>query len=110
MAYLFLDVALAPEQGWLAWLIALPVKGALILSVAAMIAFVLRRSAAAARHLVWSLALASLFALPLLSLVLPAWQWSAPAALLASPEAIAAGTASSSSVDASALPALPSPA
>jgi beta-lactamase regulating signal transducer with metallopeptidase domain/HEAT repeat protein len=110
MAYLFVDVALTPEQGWLAWLIALSVKGALILSVAAMIAFVLRRSAAASRHLVWSLALASLFALPLLSLVLPAWQWSPLPALLASPEAPAASAAFSSSVDASALPALPSPA
>jgi beta-lactamase regulating signal transducer with metallopeptidase domain/HEAT repeat protein len=104
MAYLFVDAMLAPESGWLAWLIALLVKGALVLSVAAMIALLLRRSAAASRHLVWSLALASLFALPLLSLALPAWQWSPLPDLLASPEASSASLLSAS-VDASAFPA-----
>ncbi|MEN3332245.1 MAG: hypothetical protein V7641_1610 [Blastocatellia bacterium] len=77
MAYLFVEpAAFVQEGGWLALLIALSVKGALILSMAAMTALVLRRAAAASRHLVWSLALASLLALPLLSVALPAWQWS----------------------------------
>ena len=44
MAYVFVDAALAPESGWLAWLIALSVKGALVLSVAGMIALLLRKS------------------------------------------------------------------
>src|SRR5438105_413980 len=98
MAYVFVDAALAPENGWLAWLIALSVKGALVLSVAAMIALLLRRSAAASRHLVWSLALTSLFALPLLSFALPAWQWLQLPALLSSPQAPPASLVSSSSV------------
>jgi HEAT repeat protein/beta-lactamase regulating signal transducer with metallopeptidase domain len=77
MAYVFVEPAmLVQEGGWLALLIALSVKGALILSLAAMTALVLRRAAAASRHLVWSLALASLLVLPLLSVALPAWQWS----------------------------------
>ncbi|MFL6213900.1 MAG: HEAT repeat domain-containing protein [Blastocatellia bacterium] len=110
MAYVFVDAALAPENGWLAWLIALSVKGALVLSVAAMIALLLRRSAAASRHLVWSLALTSLFALPLLSFALPAWQWLQLPALLSSPQAPPASLGSSSSVDSSALPVSASPA
>ena len=76
MAYVFVEPAvLAQEGGWLALLIALSVKSALILGIAAMTALVLRRAAAASRHLVWSLALASLLVLPLLSVALPAWQW-----------------------------------
>jgi beta-lactamase regulating signal transducer with metallopeptidase domain len=77
MAYVFVEPAvLVQEGGWLALLIALSVKGALILGMAGMTAVVLRRAAAASRHLVWSLALASLLVLPLLSVALPAWQWS----------------------------------
>src|SRR5689334_18389606 len=98
MAYVFADAMLAPESGWLAGLIALSVKGALVLSVAAIIALLLRRSAAASRHLVWSLALVSLFALPLLSLTLPAWQGLQVPALLSSPDESSAIPLSSSSV------------
>ncbi|HKP12737.1 MAG TPA: M56 family metallopeptidase, partial [Blastocatellia bacterium] len=88
MAYVFMEpAALAREGGWLAWLVALSMKGVLILSVAALIALALRRSAAASRHLVWSLALASLLVLPLLSLALPAWQWSLIPTTLFSQEA-----------------------
>src|SRR5205085_3237581 len=55
-----------------------------MLGLATLIAFALRRAAAASRHLVWSLAIVGLLALPLLSLALPAWQWSVlPDGLLA---------------------------
>lgn len=75
MAYVFVEPGFGQEGGWLALLLALSVKGALILVTAAIITFFLRRAAAASRHLVWGMALASLLALPLLSAALPAWQW-----------------------------------
>src|SRR5262245_30733359 len=76
MAYVFIEPsALVQEGGWLSLLIALSVKGALILVTAAIVAFFLRRAAAASRHLVWGMGLASLLALPLLSAALPTWQW-----------------------------------
>ena len=43
------------------------VKGVVLLVLATVLAAVLRRSSAAARHLVWSAALAVLVALPVLS-------------------------------------------
>ncbi len=56
--------------GWdLAW------KSAMVLGLAGLITVSLRRSPAAARHLVWSLATAGSLALPLLALAIPAWTW-----------------------------------
>ena len=49
-------------------------KGLIVLAVAAFFAVLLRRSSAASRHWVWTLALASLIALPLLAPFVPAWQ------------------------------------
>jgi beta-lactamase regulating signal transducer with metallopeptidase domain/HEAT repeat protein len=100
MAYLFVEsAALVQEGGGLELLATLAVKGALILGMAAMTTWMLRRAAAASRHLVWSLALASLLALPLLSVALPAWQWSAfPAHLLASQSPAASVTSSRAAV------------
>ena len=54
--------------------IAASLRGTLILMTAAALCLALRRASAAMRHFVWSLALISLMALPLLSLGLPAWQ------------------------------------
>jgi len=50
------------------------IKSAVILSVAGLGARSLRRASAASRHLVWSLAMASLLALPVLSIALPSWR------------------------------------
>ena len=85
MAYLFVEPAAFIEgNGWPALLLALAVKSVFMLGLATLIAFALRRAAAASRHLVWSLAIVGLLALPLLSLALPAWQWSVlPDGLLA---------------------------
>jgi beta-lactamase regulating signal transducer with metallopeptidase domain len=72
----FIDTAglSAHSANWLGLLLAAAVKGALILLIAVVLNFALRRASAASRHLVWSLALASLLALPILSFWLPSWQ------------------------------------
>lgn len=49
-------------------------KGLVVLGVATVAARFLKDGSAAARHLLWSIALASLAALPLLSVALPAWR------------------------------------
>jgi len=50
------------------------IKSAVILSAAGLLTASLRRASAASRHLVWSVAMASLLALPILSVALPSWQ------------------------------------
>src|SRR5262245_41488204 len=50
------------------------IKSAVILSVAGLLTATLRRASAASRHLVWSLAMASLLALPAMSVALPSWR------------------------------------
>ena len=72
-------------------------KVSLILAVAAAGAFALRRASAASRHLLWTLALCSALALPILTLVLPRWELplvelartDGPAVQLAEPAAVA---------------------
>jgi beta-lactamase regulating signal transducer with metallopeptidase domain len=50
------------------------VKGAALLALAGLLTLVLRKASAAARHLVWLLALAALLLLPMLSAMLPGWR------------------------------------
>ena len=50
------------------------IKSAVILSAAGLLTVALRRASAASRHLVWSLAMASLLALPAMSVALPSWR------------------------------------
>src|SRR5215510_1426678 len=50
------------------------VKSAIILSAAGLFAASLRKSSAASRHMVWSMAIISLLALPVLSIALPSWR------------------------------------
>ncbi|MBI3696152.1 MAG: M56 family metallopeptidase [Acidobacteria bacterium] len=57
-----------PEIVWTA-----SVKGTALLALAWMVSLAIRRASAAARHLLWSMALGGLLALPLLLLVMPAW-------------------------------------
>ncbi|HEX5410376.1 MAG TPA: M56 family metallopeptidase [Terriglobia bacterium] len=49
------------------------VKGTILMLFAAFLSLVLRRASAATRHLIWTLALGSILALPLFALALPAW-------------------------------------
>ncbi|HKQ77452.1 MAG TPA: M56 family metallopeptidase [Blastocatellia bacterium] len=50
------------------------IKSVVILSAAGLLAASLRKASAASRHLVWSVAMASLLALPVLSVALPSWR------------------------------------
>ncbi|HKO15869.1 MAG TPA: M56 family metallopeptidase, partial [Gemmatimonadaceae bacterium] len=63
------DLALAAQGA----LFVLFVKSVLVLGVAALIAAMMHRRSAAARHLVWSIGLTTALALPVLSAVVPAW-------------------------------------
>jgi HEAT repeat protein/beta-lactamase regulating signal transducer with metallopeptidase domain len=55
-------------------LIAISIKAILVLGVAAGLSLTLRHASAAARHFVWTLAIAGVLALPLLSISLPVWR------------------------------------
>lgn len=50
------------------------IKSVVILTLAGVIAAVLRRTSAASRHMVWGLAVASLLVLPILSAFVPSWR------------------------------------
>ena len=59
-------------------LLDLLLKSFVILALASGVCFGWRRAAASTRHLVWSLAVAGLLSLPVLSLLSPAWHRPAP--------------------------------
>ena len=50
------------------------IKGAVLLATAALVAIALWRASAAARHLVWLVAIVALLVVPVLSLALPQWR------------------------------------
>jgi len=71
------------------------VKSTVVLAVAAGVALVLRRRSAAARHLVWTAAVAALLALPPAAWLMPAWRLpSAPAGPMAMFRVLATGQGS----------------
>src|ERR1044072_2059307 len=74
IAIFALSMLEANDNMWLEILLSTSLKGVLILIIAAALSFALRKASAASRHLVWSLAIASLLALPVLSFGLPSWQ------------------------------------
>ena len=55
------------------------IKGAVVFAAAGALALTLRRKTAAARHLVWSLAVFTALGLPVLSALLPTWELRLPA-------------------------------
>lgn len=65
------------------FLVGVAVKSSAVLAVAWLVAWLLRGRAAALRHLMWTATAASVLALPLLSLILPAVRMPASGALLA---------------------------
>src|SRR5215207_5088813 len=61
-------------DGVLSFALSITLKASILLGVAAIIlAVTYRRTSAAMRHLVWTLAIASVLLLPVASLALPAW-------------------------------------
>ena len=66
-------LSLDPDAG-LAFLLALALKGSLLFLLAFLVAGLLRRSSAAVRHAVWTLALGAALTLPLLFAAVPGWQ------------------------------------
>ncbi len=65
--------------------VAMAWKSALVVALAALAAVVFRRRSAAARHLIWSAALAGLALLPLLNRLTPGWRPAVPERLAAAP-------------------------
>jgi hypothetical protein len=49
-------------------------KATVLLAVACALTLLLRRASAAARHLIWALAVVGVLAVPVLGLLLPRWQ------------------------------------
>jgi hypothetical protein len=59
---------------WLPFLAVLAAKATLVLLVTAAAAALLGRASAAARHMVWCVGVAGVLALPVLAVLLPAWE------------------------------------
>jgi beta-lactamase regulating signal transducer with metallopeptidase domain len=76
------SAAFASASNWLPFVAELAAKATLVLLLAAVVAALLWRSSAAVRHLVWCVGIVGVLALPLFSLLLPAWELP----LLPSPE------------------------
>lgn len=70
---LFTTLDALPSADSLALLTAFALKGALIFVLAFLVTGLMRRRSAAARHVVWTLALAAALILPVLFVVLPGW-------------------------------------
>ena len=51
------------------------IKGTIVLALAGLLSLLLRPASAAARHLLWCVALSAVVALPLLSAAVPGRQW-----------------------------------
>ena len=69
--------------------IAMSIKAILVLAVAAGLSFALRNASAAARHFVWTVAIAGVLALPMLSLSLPVWRIAVLSSPVADPSSLA---------------------
>lgn len=71
------------EMTWFSFFLGLALKSTALLAAASLLAFLMRRMSAAARHLVWIAAAAAVLALPILSVSLPALRVPAPRAAAA---------------------------
>ncbi len=71
------------ETAWFSFFTGVALKSTVLLAVACLLAFLMRRRSAAVRHMVWSAAAAALLALPFLAISLPALRVPAPRAAAA---------------------------
>lgn len=85
-------------------LAAFSVKATMILAAAALAAIAMKRTSAAARHLVWTAAVASILSLPALSLSLPRWSVPLPQADFVFRTAAVASSTESAAPVAGAIP------
>jgi beta-lactamase regulating signal transducer with metallopeptidase domain/protocatechuate 3,4-dioxygenase beta subunit len=69
-----MNATFVPVDARTALLLDVALKATVVLLAALLFCLLARRASAAARHLSWSVAVYALLALPLLALVLPAWQ------------------------------------
>ena len=85
MNFDFIDLSHFDPAAVMALLADAACKGAVILAAAWLLTRLMGRRSAAQRHLVWSLAVFSILALPALGMLLPAWRilppWMGPAPL-----------------------------
>ena len=68
------------SQSIFSFLVVLSLKATLVLTVASLASSVARRSSASLRHRIWALAIAGVLLLPMLQVLLPAWDTSTGAA------------------------------
>ena len=85
----FISLYGIPENsiGWLTILLDASIKSVIVLALAAGLNLALKRSSAAFRHLIWSLAVVSCLCLPVISITLPSWRLSVVPQMLSSTEA-----------------------
>jgi TonB family protein len=76
------------EITWFSFFIGVAFKSTVALGAAWLLALLMRKQSAAARHLLWTAGAASVLALPLLSIALPALRVQGAAAFLALPEPV----------------------
>jgi len=81
------DSALAPWGNGAIWIVGVAAKGAAVLLIVLLVAYLLRRASAGLRHLVWSGGILALLLLPVVSLVVP---WQLPVESVRVPAAIQA--------------------
>ncbi len=73
MTFISLYGASEHSIGWLAALLDASVKSIVVFALAAVLSLALKRSSAALRHLMWSLAVVGCLCLPVISVTLPSW-------------------------------------
>src|SRR5215831_17609452 len=73
-SHLSSGIVFGSPAAWLSFLADVSIKGLVLLLVAGALIYAFRRSAAAVRHTVWTMALVSFLMMPVLSLVMPRWQ------------------------------------
>jgi hypothetical protein len=65
---------LTGAPGWFPYLVEVAAKATVVLLLTALAAALLWKASAAVRHMVWSVGIASVLALPLASPLLPSWE------------------------------------